>query len=115
MDLYKLTVLHGGPKSSCTATLRYLLAESDEEVYDYLCGKANWDVYYDQYLEDKLENPEDYADFDKSPKDIIIKNRGDLEDDKWDDAYYGIWKYGWEKICAISEDEINVLKKFAIL
>ncbi len=115
MNLYKLTVLHSGPKSSCTAILGYLLAENDEQVYNRLNDEAYWDDANNRFLEAKAEHPEDYGENDPSPKDIILKNCGDLEDEKWDDAYYGIWKYGWQNLGLITDEESDILAKFKIV
>lgn len=113
MNLYKLIVLHGGPKSSCKATLRYITSSSVEEVYDTLDEEAYWCDKQESWEEEKSSDPE--GDYGPSPKERIMKDCGDLEDDDWSDAYYGIWKYGWEDLGPITEEEIAALKKFKIL
>lgn len=43
--LYKIKVLHGAPKDSYESIETYIIAENDEEVYNWLKKKAYWDYY----------------------------------------------------------------------
>lgn len=113
MNLYKLTVLHGAPKSSCRAIFGYMISSSVEEVYEKLNEEAYWSDRQENWEEEKASDPEE--DYGQSPKEKIIENCGDLEDVDWADAYYGVWGYGWEDLGEISEQEIAALKKFRII
>lgn len=115
MNLYKLTVLHGGPKSSCTAILGYMLAESDEGAYNRLNDEAFWNEADESYILEREEYPDMFDPARPTPKETIMKNCGDLKDENWDDAYYGIWKYGWENLGPITDEESDVLAKFKIV
>lgn len=111
MKLYKIIVLHGAPKSSHTSTEEYILRENDKEVFEYI--RLNYTTFLWENSEDfETYEFEDYNDFKKD----IMENKGDLEHESgWDDAYYGVTKYGWEDMGEITDDDINVLKKLGIL
>lgn len=108
--IYKIIVLHGAPKDSHTSIEEYIIAETDEEVFNYITNKyKNYD-----WEEEPFEN-EEFETYAKMKKDILI-NKGDLEHESgWEDAYYGVTKYGWEEIGKITDKEINTLKKLKIL
>lgn len=84
--LYKIKVLEGGPKSYKVAIETYLIAENDEVVYNYIDKKLYSDMWSDKEKDDNTF------------KDTILKNKGDLDDGNWDDAFYGITKFGWEEV-----------------
>lgn len=115
MKLYQIIVLHGAPNDSHTSTETYLVAENEEQVFDWLAAKT-----YGAWTEEPEEGEEPkmrYSEASKSEitfRQWIMEHRGDLEDDEgWEDAYYGITKWGWQPIEA-TPDEIAVLLKLGI-
>lgn len=112
MKLYRIIVLHGAPKGSHTSTETYLAANCESDVFDWIANKT-----YGAWLDDDGEDPKTrYADDGKEIpfRDWLMANKGDLTDEEgWDDAYYGVTKYGWEEIVA-TPDEIAVLVKLGI-
>lgn len=98
--LYKIKVLHGGPKDSHESIETYLIAENDEQVFSWI----NDNKCYGHWCEE--EDPEDHEyslddDYDNpiSKKEWIMANKGDLKDENgWEDAYYGVTKWGWEEV-----------------
>jgi len=113
-NLYKIIVLHGALKSSHTSTETYLVAKDENEVFDWI-DKKN----HGSWTEDDEEEPRvKYADDDYEKeipfREWVMINRGDLADeDGWEDAYYGVKKWGWELIDASIED-VSVLTRLGI-
>ncbi len=110
MNLYKIIFSHHSPKDSKQGIKTLLLAENDEQVYNWICSepeiegdklfnswKENDKVTFDDLDEDEWEwlddngNPELF-------KDRMLRMEGEIDDDTIDfsDAYYGITLYGWE-------------------
>lgn len=107
-NLYRIIVLHGGPKDSHTSTETYLIADNEEAVFAWI-DKKNFKVWSGRD-EDDLRTDED-TDTEVPFKDWVMKKRGDLDDEEgWEDAYYGITKWGWEPVEASPEDIQTVLK-----
>ena len=117
MKLYKIKVLHGAPKDSHESIETYIVAEDDEEVYNWLKKKAYWDYYEDNPEDEnglrcREESPYDEMSF----KEYVMLYKGDLKDDEgWEDAYYGVTKWGWEEVGEISESEKRFLTKCGII
>ncbi len=111
MKLYRIIVLHGAPKDSHTSTETYLVAESDKRV-------ANWiqtHKRYGEWLDDSpYEEPrtryDDEKDREISFREWVMLNRGDLSDDEgWEDAYYGVTKWGWVEVAPVTPADIERL------
>ncbi len=110
MNLYRILVRHGGPKASHTAVETYLVAENEEQVVAWITRERQ----SGQWLEDEEgQEPQtrmtDGPPFDEiSFRDYVMAHRGDIDDDEgWDDAYYGVTKWGWEEVPALEEAFIN--------
>ena len=107
MNLYKITIGHAAPKDWVVATVGYVLANNEEDVYDYIASEPelngnnlfnswknkedeNFDLYNKKY---KVIGEETF-------KEKIIRLKGEINDDSYNfgDAYYGITLYGWELI-----------------
>ena len=130
MNLYRIIVLHGAPKDSHTSTETYLVAENEQEVFAWLNGK-NYGAWteevawlngknYGAWTEEVEEGEEPnmrYADDNETEipfREWVMLKRGDLEDEEgWEDAYYGVTKWGWEPIAA-TPDEIATLVRLGI-
>lgn len=115
MNLYRIIVLHGAPKDSHTSTETYLVAENEQEVFDWLNGK-NYGAWTEEVEEGEEPNMR-YADDNETEipfREWVMLKRGDLEDEEgWEDAYYGVTKWGWEPIAA-TPDEIAILVRLGI-
>ena len=111
MSLYRIIVLHGAPKDSHTSTETYLVAESDEAVFDWL-NKKNYGAWTEEDGEPRLREDDDGKEI--TFREWVMLKRGDLDDEEgWEDAYYGVTKWGWEPLQA-TEEEIAVLVKLGI-
>lgn len=110
MRLYKVRVLHGAPKDHHTATEEYFTAKTEEDAYEYVDkNHARWSYYYEDDEHGEWESKEQM-------NQELIENKGDLESEfGWEDAYYGITKWGWEEVCEIDNIEIVILQKLKIL
>lgn len=119
-NLYKLIFRHYAPKNGETGIICLLLAENDEQVYNWLASepeingstfynnykdheKYKWNEqissYVDQhgnqeywYYKDENDNREEF-------KDHMIRVRGEINTEyEVQDAYYGFIVYGWELV-----------------
>ncbi len=113
-QLFRIIVLHGAPKDSHTSTETYLVAKDDVEVFEWIDKHKNYGSWTNED-EGGTETREDEDAGEEVPfRDWVMKNHGDLEDQEgWDDAYYGVTKWGWEPIAA-TPDEIAVLIRLGI-
>ena len=112
--LYKIKVLHGAPKDSHTSIECYLVAESEEQVAEYISEEyhsGHWFGYDGDDVEvrwdDTLENEIPFRDY-------VMQNKGDLDDEEgWEDAHYGVTKHGWEEV-SIPVTDIDVLLRLKV-
>ncbi len=107
MNLYKIKVLHCAPRDSHESIEAYEIAEDDNEIYEIVNGYSNgrWsDAEKDGDMEDDLPYRE-----------WIMKHCGQLKDEDFSDAYYGITRYGWENMGEISKSDAEVLKRLKII
>ena len=110
MKLYKIKQLHGAPKSNVTLIDRYILKENDEEVFNYIRDEMNWYCWSEDDFEEGY-----FETFDELKK-SVMEEKGDLDsEDGWEDAHYGVTKYGWECLGEISYAQTKVLEKLKIL
>lgn len=109
MKLYRILVLHGGFKSSHTATETFLVAENDEQVANWIQAEKCHGLWLDD--EEGEEPNVRYADdLEKeiSFRDWVMLNHGDLDDDEgWEDAHYGVTKWGWEEVAGATQQDIE--------
>lgn len=98
--LYKVIVLHGAPKSSHKSIETFLVAENEVEVAEWIQREKCYDMWLDPEEGDEPRMVSDYEDDSEMTfRDWVMKNRGDLTDeDGWEDAYYGVTKWGWEEV-----------------
>jgi hypothetical protein len=115
MNLYKILVGHIAPKDMHTAIACLVLAENDEQVYEFIKSQPetkehtlfnNWKESEETTKEEWLEgndwcseeDADERTNYGVKFKDNIISIKGELnsEDVDWSDAYYGITIYGWE-------------------
>jgi hypothetical protein len=112
MNLYRIIVLHAAPKDSHTSTETYLVAESEEAVAEWINKEKCYGYWFG---EDGEEPSTRYADGDYEKeipfREWVMLKRGDLKDPEgWEDAYYGVTKWGWEPIAATPEDIATLLR-----
>ncbi len=104
MNIYKITFSYHAPKGSDEGIKCLLLAENDEQVYDWITSepeiskgqlfnswKDNETPEEDQGWWDEEGNEEDF-------KTRMLRLKGEINDDDYDftNAYYGIELLGWE-------------------
>lgn len=105
MNLYKIIFSHTGPKSTEYGIKCLLLAENDEQVYEWL--KSDPTIGYDKLIVGWGDRENDSFHLYNDEYDIIgsetfkekmLRLKGDINDESYDfsDAYYGINQYGWE-------------------
>ena len=121
--LYEIQVQHCAPKDSHTSTQAYLIANNDEEVYEWIKSDpmpamcTSWedreeedgpyDIYNDDY---EVIGTETF-------KEKMLRIKGDLydEDQDWSDAYYGLTFYGWREVGPITPEQIQTMNQLGII
>lgn len=99
--MYRVKVLFGAPKASHESTETYLVAESDEQVADWI----NKEKCYGNWFEEDEPGGYEVDGNEVSFRDYVLANCGDLEDEAgWEDAHYGVKKWGWEVVGRFDED-----------
>jgi hypothetical protein len=109
MKLYKIIVLHAGPKSQHTAIDTFLIAEDEDCVAEWI----NTEKHDGCWFEDQGTRFENGSYTSEIPfRDWVIKNCGDLDDENgWEDAYYGVTKWGWKEIYGADRYSMENLKE----
>jgi len=119
MNLYKIVFSHHAPKDSEKGIKVLLLAENDEQVYEWLASEPKLEdrTLYNSWKENEgysySEEKETFVDEDGEEVDSswydeegnaenfktrMLRLKGEINDDDYDftDAYYGITLLGWE-------------------
>ena len=96
MKLYEILRLEGSAKSSWVGISTLAVAKDAEAIAKHI--NKSHDL------------------FTKYTYDEVMANCGDLESgDGWEDAYYGVTKYGWKEICChINPMEVQTLKNLNV-
>lgn len=90
MNLYKVKITHAAPKGYNEAIKEYLIANNEQEVFEYLKNNSGY-TYWDDIERDEDE----YSDIKKI--DFIFEKKGDSQlSNKWEDLFYGSTMYDWE-------------------
>lgn len=113
MKLYEIRFRFYAPKDSKEGILTYLLAESDEKVYEWIRSEPNG-VYVSWMYKD---DPEDEEELEEGFKERLIECCGDMYDDEYEvsDLYYGATQYGWKEVNGnITYDEFLELRRLGI-
>jgi len=111
MNVYSIDVIHHAPKGSHQSIQGYVLAENDEQVYDYIKSEPKIDdikLYNSWEVYENVESNEYREDFKKE----MLEVGGELYTD-YDvtDAYYGREFYGW----TLLQENVNInLLEYAI-
>jgi len=122
MNLYKILFSHTAPKDTMLGIETYLLAESEEKVYDYIDKKYNYNHWRD---ENEDEDTEPFALYDddynvigtETFREKIMRIHGEIWDEDYDyaDAYYGITLYGWELVKEDITDDLTIFIDLGII
>ena len=122
MNLYKITFSHTAPKDQDEGIKGYLLAENDEQVYNYIDKTFNYECWKDAD-EDEDREPIELYDDDynvigtETFKEKIIRIKGEQNDEDYDycDAYYGITLYGWELVKENADGDYSEMIELGII
>lgn len=138
MNLYKIKFAHYAPKDSEHGIKTLLLAENDEQVYDWISDEPEVDGFglfnswkdkerykYNEEAEAFLNEDGDddgysWYDVDGNPETIkerMLRLKGEIEDDDVDfsDSYYGITLFGWELLKENTEADYSELIEMGIV
>lgn len=122
MKLYELLFRHYSQKDSEEGIICYLVANSDEEIYEFIKSEPNipdgtkWgrSIFNSwKYKDDKEDSS-----YEDGHKARLIECCGEMFDDYADisDLYYGLTNYGWKCVCEdISEEQIKILQNVGVI
>lgn len=112
MKLWELRFKHYAPRDSEEGIIGYLIADSSEQIYDYLKSEPTLKdgteygrgIYVNWYYKDD-PNDEEYE---ENHRQRLIDCCGEMYDDEEEvnDAFYGVIHYGWNCV----RDEISNLE-----
>ena len=106
--LYEIKFVHYAQRGSDGGTEEFVVANSHNEVFDYLAkGYANWN----DILEYGLEEAED-----EDKKDYLIEQYNEIrlnhsDDRELSDLYYGQTQYFWEEVELVDNSVIELMIK----
>ena len=121
MEIYKIIVQHFSPKDSHTSIETFVLADSNESVYNWVDKEKQYGMYTDKTEEDGLIDiyDDDYNIIGQETfKEKMLRIGGEYFDEDYEpqDLYYGVTIYGWEKLESDMLDiEIEALNKIGVL
>lgn len=122
MKLWELRFRHYAPKDSEEGIIGYLIADSSTQIYDYLKTepilkdglKYGRGIYVGwNYQDDPCSEG-----YDENHRQRLIDCCGEMydEEEKVNDAFYGVIHYGWYCVCdEISNLEIATLQSCGIV
>lgn len=121
LKLYELNFRHYSQKDSKEGIICYLVAETDEQIYEFLKTEPTIPdgteygrgIYNDWQYKDDLEDES----YDENHRHRLIECCGEMYDDEAEicDLYYGLTHYGWNCVCEdFRETEIDILKSYGI-
>jgi len=126
MNLYKIIIQHFSPKDSKTAISALLLAENDEQVYEWLKSEPRTKEggLYNSWA-DREEEGESFDIYDENYeiigtekfKEKMIRIKGELNDEDFqnEDAYYGNTIFGWELLKENPKTDFSELIELGIV
>ena len=113
MNLYKIMFEHFSQKDSQTGIKCFLLAEDDEQVYEWLKSDPRLGEDWITTCYEDFEEEDEEGNF----KERLIACQGEMFDEYYEptDLYYGAIAYGWEAIGEWSEEYLKVLSSNNLL
>lgn len=127
MNLYEIMLKHFAPRGSEQGIFTYLIAGSDEEVYEWLktnpslSDGRSLNTPFDDYENDKKMLEIYNVDYEivghETYREKIIRLKGDLNDDdvELSDLYYGQTLVGWDVVkLNITMEQMELLKDSGI-
>lgn len=110
MKLYRIKTAHAAPKNIHRSIMGYVIAENDEQVLFFIDKEYGYGLW-----KDRMENEDEYEPVDGSScyKEWLLKNNGNLNDEDWSDAYYGVTKFGWEEV-SLRVIDLNFLQNLVL-
>ena len=124
MNLYRIYFCHYSQKDSREGTETYLIAESDEQVMEWLSEQAGWEeiedtdtssvspteTWWEEHPEKKeqaealgLKVDPEYGDVEGPKKALILWWNGEV--DSTSELYYGCTQWYWELIGEIDDEQ----------
>lgn len=121
MNLYKIKFAHFAPKDSEHGIKALLLAENDEQVYEWIAAEPEIGAckLFNSWKNDEAAGHAWYGDNGnpETMKDRMLRLKGEIEDDDVDfsDSYYGITLFGWELLKENVETDYSELIELGIV
>jgi len=122
LKLYELLFRHYSQKDSEEGIICYLVANSDEEIYEFIKSEPEIPdgTKYGRSIFNSWKYKDDNEDssYEEEHKARLIECCGEMFDDYADisDLYYGLTHYGWKCVCEdISEEQIKILQDVGII
>ena len=118
MKLYRVWKRHFSPKDCEESIECFLVAQNDNDAYDWIDEHQNFGMWKDRNEDDDLYDlyDEDYNVIgQESYKERMLRTKGEFfdPDAEADDLYYGVTHYGWEEVDSSKDliEEVEVLKR----
>ena len=128
MNLYIIEFKHYAPKDSEKGIKGYIVAENDDEVYEFIKSEPEMfgETIYNSYADKENDEDEDIDIYDddnnvigkETFKERIIGCHGDMNDEysEVSDLYYGATQYGWTCVIKdIASQDVEGLRYLGIL
>lgn len=117
MNLYKVSFKHYAPKDVSEGIVCYLVADNDENVYEWFKSGIESFTEYEHYTT-YSEYETDGTKHDGTPfKESIISTKGCMNNEFEEvyDLYYGATQYSWELVSKhLVQEDIDTLKKLGV-
>ncbi|HHT97258.1 MAG TPA: hypothetical protein GXZ90_05125 [Clostridiales bacterium] len=117
MKLYEIRFRFYAPKDSKEGILTYLLAESSEDVYEWIRSEPKLQNDKHIFVSWMYKDDPEADEYEKDFKNRIIECCGDMYDDESEvyDLYYGATQYGWKEVSSnVSSNITYELKRLGI-
>lgn len=122
LKLYELLFRHYSQKDNKEGIICYLVANSDEEVYEFIKSepKIPDGTKYGRSIFNSWKYKDDKEDssYEEGHKERLINCSGEMFDDYADisDLYYGLTHYGWRCVCEeITNEQISILRNCSVI
>jgi hypothetical protein len=113
--LYEIKIRHCSQKDFIEASKGYIVAQNDEEVYNYINKfllHGIWSDRNNDSLNHNVNFLEDEGFISKeSYKEKMLRYKGEFFDPNasYDDRYYGVTHYGWVEVLNVLDSDIDRL------